>query len=73
MDNLPSFVSVILNGEPCTLPTGITVSQLIDKVGFTGKRVAVEVNGEIVTRHQHPTWSLQQGDRIEMVKAIGGG
>jgi sulfur carrier protein len=73
MNEPASSIAVILNGESCTLPVGITVVQLIDRVGFTGKRIAVEVNGEIVARHQHPTWSLQQGDHIEIVKAIGGG
>lgn len=64
---------VLLNGAPRTLPTGATVAALLDAEGLSGRRVAVEVNGGIVPRGQHAEHSLQDGDRVEIVHALGGG
>ncbi|MGC1548756.1 MAG: sulfur carrier protein ThiS [Rhodanobacter sp.] len=66
-------MSITLNGSPydCTPP--ITVAQLLDQAGYAGRRVAVEVNLEIVPRSQHATRTLADGDQIEIVHAIGGG
>jgi sulfur carrier protein len=49
------------------------VSSLLDAAGYAGKRVAVEVNLEIVPRSVHATHLLADGDRVEIVHAIGGG
>ena len=50
-----------------------TVSVLIESLALTGKRLAVEVNEDIVPRSQHPEFTLNPGDRVEVVHAIGGG
>lgn len=42
-------------------------------MALTGKRLAVEINEDIVPRSQHPKFVLNDGDRIEVVRAIGGG
>jgi sulfur carrier protein len=62
-----------LNGEPIDLPTASTVVQLLLLQGLAERRVAVEVNGAIVPRSTHATQPLQEGDRVEIVHALGGG
>ncbi|MDR7023804.1 MULTISPECIES: sulfur carrier protein ThiS [Pseudomonas] len=62
-----------LNGEAFELPDGETVSGLIERLDLTGRRVAVELNLDIVPRSQHATTALREGDQVEVVHAIGGG
>lgn len=64
---------VQVNGERMELPDGATIATLIERLTLTGKRLAVEVNEDIVPRSQHPEFSLNEGDRVEVVHAIGGG
>ena len=62
-----------LNGEAFELPDGETVAGLIERLDLTGRRVAVELNLDIVPRSQHATTALRDGDQVEVVHAIGGG
>jgi sulfur carrier protein len=62
-----------LNGEPFELPDGQTVADLIGRLDLSGRRVAVELNQDIVPRSQHAATALSEGDRVEVVHAIGGG
>ncbi|MCM2320287.1 thiamine biosynthesis protein ThiS [compost metagenome] len=62
-----------LNGEALDLPDGLSVADLLERLELTGKRVAVELNLDIVPRSQHAATRLGEGDRIEVVHAIGGG
>ncbi|WP_339523471.1 sulfur carrier protein ThiS [Pseudomonas sp. EA_35y_Pfl2_R111] len=62
-----------LNGEAFELPDGATVAGLIDRLDLAGRRVAVELNLDIVPRSQHATTALRDGDQVEVVHAIGGG
>ncbi|WP_445158752.1 sulfur carrier protein ThiS [Halomonas sp. E14] len=66
-------MQIQLNGEARDLAPGLTVAQLIDTLGLAGRRIAVERNEEIVPRSEHATTCLADGDRIEIVHAIGGG
>jgi sulfur carrier protein len=66
-------MQVIVNGTPQPLAEGTTVSQLLEQMALAGKRVAVERNGEIVPRSLHPQAPLADGDRLEIVVAVGGG
>ncbi len=66
-------MDIQLNGQPHSLPTPCTLATLLMHEGLAGRRVAVEVNGEIVPRGQHPTHALRDGDRVEIVHALGGG
>lgn len=66
-------MQVQVNGETMALPEGATVAALIEKMALTGRRLAVEVNEDIVPRSQHVEFTLNNGDRIEVVHAIGGG
>jgi sulfur carrier protein len=66
-------MQVIVNGTPQPLVEGTTVSQLLERMTLAGKRVAIERNGEIVPRSQHAQARLADGDRLEIVVAVGGG
>ena len=66
-------MDVILNGAPRTIDDGTTVAQLLEMLSLAGRRVAVERNGEIVPRSQHAQAALAEGDRLEIVVAVGGG
>ncbi|CAH0148127.1 sulfur carrier protein ThiS [Pseudomonas sp. B10] len=62
-----------LNGESFELPDGETVAGLITRLDLAGRRVAVELNLDIVPRSQHADTTLNDGDNVEVVHAIGGG
>jgi sulfur carrier protein len=66
-------MQIQLNGEPYTLTQTITLAELVERLGLTGKRLAIELNLEIVPRSQHAETQLSEGDRVEIVHAIGGG
>ncbi|MDF0749382.1 sulfur carrier protein ThiS [Marinobacter sp. 71-i] len=66
-------MQVQVNGDAMELPEEATVAVLIERMALVGKRFAVEVNEDIVPRSQHPDFSLSEGDRVEVVHAIGGG
>ncbi|UPG90824.1 sulfur carrier protein ThiS [Luteibacter aegosomaticola] len=66
-------MQITLNGEARDCAPGTSVTTLLDAAGYAGKRVAVEVNLEIVPRSAHPTHLLAEGDKVEIVHAIGGG
>lgn len=62
-----------LNGEPHDLPEHASIAQLIVALGLAGRRLAVERNGEVVPRSSHAETKLANGDRVEIVHAVGGG
>jgi len=66
-------IRVVLNGAPREFPDPLTVSQLLDELALAGRRLAVERNGEIVPRSRFGEARLADGDRIEVVIAVGGG
>ena len=66
-------MDIRLNGAPRALPASCTIEGLLAEAGLAGRRVAVEVNGEIVPRGVHATHVLHDGDRVEIVHARGGG
>jgi sulfur carrier protein len=66
-------VQIVLNGEPRQVPAGASAARVIEMLALGGRRVAVEVNGEIVPRSRYTEYELHAGDRIEIVHAVGGG
>ena len=66
-------MQILLNGESLEFPDGATVADLLVRLDLTGRRVAVERNLDIVPRSQHAITALADGDRLEVVHAIGGG
>lgn len=69
----PHTLSVIVNGVPHALDAGTTVADLLERMDAAGRRVAVERNGEIVPKSRHGETRLADGDRLEIVIAVGGG
>ena len=66
-------MKITINGESRQFSAPLSVATLVEVLGFTGKRIAVERNGEIVARGRHAEVELAAGDRIEIVVAVGGG
>lgn len=66
-------MQIVLNGTPRRLTDAVTVAELARQVAPAARRIAVELNGEILPRSQHGQRQLVDGDRIEIVQAIGGG
>jgi sulfur carrier protein len=66
-------VEIVLNGERREVADGLTAAELVESLGLTGRRYAMEVNGELVPRSTHPAHRLMPGDRVEIVHAVGGG
>lgn len=69
----PIDMNISLNGDAKDIEEGIYLNQLIENMGLTGKRLAVEINREIIPKSQHAEYEIKQGDVIEIVHAIGGG
>jgi sulfur carrier protein len=66
-------MEITINGENRQFPAPLTVAALVETLGYTGKRIAIERNGEIVPRGRHAEVLLAEADRIEIVVAVGGG
>ncbi len=67
------MITLYLNGKPCNIDAGASISDLLRANGLEHSPVAVEVNRDIVPRSEHPTHRLRAGDKVEIVQAIGGG
>lgn len=81
------MIQLIVNGQPQQVPIShgaetrvqnavdatLNVAQLLEHMGLQGKRIAVERNGEIVPRSEFDKPILANGDRLEIVVAVGGG
>ena len=66
-------MNILVNGEPMALDNNTSVHDLLTQLEMTQGRVAVEVNADIVPRSLHRQNLLNDGDRVEIVHAIGGG
>jgi len=66
-------MKIMLNGEPREFDAPLSVHGLLKAAGYGERRVAVEVNREIVARSKHGTHALHEGDQVEIIQAIGGG
>lgn len=66
-------MKITLNGEARSIDDSIKLQALIDQLGYSGKRLAVEINKEIIPKSQHADYIIKDGDNIEIVHAIGGG
>ena len=66
-------MEIQLNGEQREVAPGTTVAMLVTELDLTGKRIAVEINEELVPRSSFDTHELNEGDAMEIVQAIGGG
>lgn len=66
-------MQLTVNGAPHSFEQNPNLFQLLETLNLTGKRLAVERNGEIVPRSQFADTLLVDGDKLEIVAAVGGG
>ncbi len=66
-------MKILVNGQGQDLPEGFNAAGLVEKMGLVGQRLAMEVNEEIVPRSTFDDHVFQEGDRVEIVHAVGGG
>jgi thiamine biosynthesis protein ThiS len=66
-------MNITLNGEPRELPEPMSITQMLAHLSLVAAKVAVERNLEIVPRSLFAQTMLEEGDRIEIVRFIGGG
>jgi sulfur carrier protein len=67
------MIQVTVNGSAHRLEHPVNVHELLEQLAMAGKKVAVEKNGEIVPKGAHREVVVQNGDRLEIVVAVGGG
>ena len=67
------MITVSINGTARQLSDSTSVAALIEEMGMTGKRIALERNGKIVPRSLFAAQQLADGDKLEIVVAVGGG
>jgi sulfur carrier protein len=67
------MINITVNGEPRAVAPDLTAAQLVELLELGGRRLAMEINREILPRSQYAGHALREGDRIEIVQAIGGG
>ncbi len=67
------MITIVLNGEDKQVDNNISVSQLLEKLDLTEKRLAVEINQQIIPRSDFSSLILNEKDNVEIVQAIGGG
>jgi sulfur carrier protein len=71
----PALAMLLLtvNGEPRRAPVGARVADLVAMLALDGRRVAVAIGREVVPRSEHALRELRDGDRVEILEAVGGG
>ena len=67
------MIDIELNGEPRQVPARQTLAALVDALSLTGQALALAVNRNVVPRQQWPQRELQPQDKVDIVRAIGGG
>jgi sulfur carrier protein len=70
---MSTTIRILVNGAPREFAAPPTVAQVLEALELTGKRLAIERNGEIVPRSRFGHELLVEGDRVEVVIAVGGG
>jgi sulfur carrier protein len=66
-------MEIFINGELREVPDTTSVPELLALLDLSGRRLALEINCEIVPRTHYANQRLQPGDHVEIVQAIGGG
>lgn len=66
-------MQITVNGTPTEIPDDLSMHGLLERLDLVGKRLAVEVNAELVPRSRFESHRLAPADRVEIVHAVGGG
>ena len=67
------MIKLSLNGEATSLPETSTLSALLEQQGYQTQKIAVAINGAFVPRSQYAETTVNDGDEIEVIQAVGGG
>jgi sulfur carrier protein len=67
------MINVQINGESHSFDKSIKVANVVEQLSLTGKKVAIERNGELIPRSQYGSCEVLDGDQLEIVVAVGGG
>jgi sulfur carrier protein len=66
-------ITIYINGAVRQLDENCSIAALIESLGYTGRKIALECNGDIVPRSKYAERELTDGDKLEIVVAVGGG
>ncbi len=66
-------MQIIVNGKPLDVREGMNIRDLLVELGVQTRGTAVEVNREIVPKTTHAERHLEEGDRVEIIRMVGGG
>ena len=66
-------MQVTVNGTARSVEAPASIAELVRALGLEGKRIAIERNGEIVPKSRYASTTVDAGDRLEIVAAVGGG
>ncbi len=66
-------MNILLNNKPEVLFEDSTIKNLLEKKNIKNKYYAIEVNKKIIPKSDHESYVIKDGDRIEIITAIGGG
>lgn len=66
-------MEIIVNGEKTTCDERISIENWVEQMGYDKKKIAIEVNGEIVPKAEYASYTLGPADKLEVVTFVGGG
>jgi len=66
-------MNILINGNIQQFDNKLTAAQLVEQLGLQGRRIAMEVNQEIVPRSSYETYQFKENDKVEIIHAVGGG
>ena len=66
-------MEIIINGKQASCADKCSITHLLARLALQGKKLAVEVNQEVIPKTEHATFMLSAGDRVEIIQAVGGG
>jgi len=69
----PHQHQILLNGESKIVDKALTVTELLQDIGYPKKGIAVAVNRKVVPKSQHQSFTLPQDAVVEVIRAVGGG
>ena len=67
------MIRVQINGDRRSFESRLNIAELVSQLALTGKKIAIECNGELIPRSQYPFCEVLDGDKLEIVVAVGGG
>ena len=66
-------MTIQVNGEVCEFDAELSLDEVVKELSLPAERIAVEVNGQVISRRQWPATIVKDGDRLEIVHFVGGG